>query len=86
MKQIFYSSCFLRQLKKLPSTDKELLTKFEKIFRNDYFDPKLKTHKLSGKLEDFWACSLSYKTRLIFQIDSDDNIIFIDIGNHDIYK
>lgn len=86
MKQIFYSSHFLHRAKNIPKEEKKLLNKFEKIFHHDCFDPRLKTHKLSGKLDGFWACSISYKTRIIFELDNDGNITLINIGSHDIYK
>lgn len=85
-KNILYSSYFAKRVKKLPKSEKILLVKFEKSFRNDCFDPALKTHKLSGKMENLWSCSISYKTRLIFKFDKEENIIFIDIGSHAIYK
>lgn len=86
VKRISYSSYFLRQVKKIPQKDKKLLNKFEKIFREDCFSLRLKTHKLSGKLEGFWACSLSYKIRILFEFNDDGDIILVDIGTHDIYK
>lgn len=77
---------FLRQIKKIPAEDKKLLDKFERMFREDCFDPRLKTHKLSGKLDNFWACSISYKIRVLFEIDKDNMVTLLDISGHDIYK
>ncbi|KKS65444.1 hypothetical protein A3A14_01355 [Candidatus Daviesbacteria bacterium RIFCSPLOWO2_01_FULL_43_38] len=85
-KQILYTSHFLRQIKKIPGEEKKLLGKFEKIFRQDCFDCRLKTHKLSGKLDGFWACSVSYKTRILFEVGKDNVVTLNDIGSHDIYK
>ena len=59
--QIFYSSYFAKQIKKLTPEEKSLLSKFEKKFRQNPFSPDLKTHKLSGKLKNYWACSINYK-------------------------
>lgn len=86
MPNIFYSSLFVRQLKNLTPEEKSQLTKLEKILRQNLFYPKLKTHKLSGKLKDYWACSLTYKIRIMLEIKKDGDVILIDIGSHDIYK
>lgn len=86
IKQILYSSHFERQLKNLTIEEKKLFIKLENRFRNNCFDPKLKTHKLTGKLEGFWAFYITYKLRLLFKFEDNGKVIFIDIGNHDIYK
>lgn len=86
MKQILSSSYFLRCVKNIPEEEKKLLNKFEKIFHNDCFDPRLKTHKLSGRFNGLWACSVSYKTRIIFELDNNGNVTLLNIGSHDIYK
>ena len=52
------------------------------------FDPSLKTHKLSGVLYGFMACSCGNDCRIIFSIDKgnetgDEVILLVDIGTHD---
>lgn len=84
--QICYSSHFLRQLKKLSVNEKANLGKIEKVFRSNCFDPSLKTHKLSGKLEGYWSFSISYKNRVLFKFEADNSVLLIDIGSHSIYK
>jgi len=55
----------------------------------DAYDPALKTHKLSGKLAAYLACSCGYDCRIVFTIEKDilnpeaENIILLDIGTHD---
>ncbi|WP_373479884.1 type II toxin-antitoxin system YafQ family toxin [Geminocystis sp.] len=53
------------------------------IFKNNPFDSRLKTHKLSGKLKDLWSFSIEYDQRVVFYFIDTDKIVFIDIGNHD---
>lgn len=84
--KIYYSSYFTKKVKKLTPQEKELLFEFEKRFTNNCFDPRLKTHKLSGKLENTWSCSLSYKIRILFRFEKENEINFLDVGSHDIYK
>ena len=80
------SSHFIRSLKKLPLELQEETIDREKIFGTDCFDPKLKTHKLSGKLKNQWSFSVNYQYRILFEFLSGDKALFIDIGDHDIYK
>lgn len=86
MPNIFYTSFFLRQFKNLTPEEKTLFSKFEKILRQDPFYPKLKTHKLSGKLKYYWSCSITYKTRIMFKIKKGGDVVLMDVGSHDIYK
>ena len=57
----------------------------EAIFRENIFDPKLKTHKLSGHLKAFWAFSITESYRIMFAIENDGVISFVDVDDHDIY-
>ncbi len=55
------------------------------MFRKNKFDPRLETHKLHGKLKDLWSFSVGNKYRIVFEFDNSD-VIFLDIGDHDLYK
>ncbi len=83
---IFYSSHFLRSLKKLPKNVKEEVSEREAMFRKNCFDPRLKTHKLSGHLKEFWSFSLTTSFRVMFAIKDDGIVSFMDVGDHDIYR
>lgn len=83
---IRYSTHFVKQSKKLGKDKQILAQKQEKIFRNNPFDPRLKTHKLSGELKNYWAFSLTYPDRVLFRFISKNEVIFYKIGSHDIYK
>lgn len=75
-------------LKKHPDSKKVLQQAFESLQEN-IFLPSLKTHKLQGKLEGSYACSLGYDLRLIFEIvqyEGKDAILLQSIGTHeDVY-
>ena len=58
------SSCFEKAYKKLPKTIREKAKEREQIFRNDSFDPRLNTHKLSGKDQGAWAFWVDYTYRI----------------------
>lgn len=84
--QIEYSSNFVRQFRKLTPQVQKQTIKAEKLFKKDSFSPKLKTHKLSGRLGGLWAFSINYKDRIIFEFLGKGKVIFYKIGSHDIYK
>ncbi len=58
----------------------------EKIFRSDPFHPALKTHKLKGRLKEFWAFSIGYQHRIIFEFAEHQTVYFHSVGTHDIYQ
>jgi len=84
--KIYYSSKFAREYKHLPKKLKDIAEKREKIFRQNPFNSKLKTHKLTGKLKDFWSFSLDYQYRIIFEFISDKIVWFHAVGTHQIYR
>lgn len=84
--KILYLPRFEKEYKKLPKDIQELAGKREGIFRKNPFDSKLKTHKLHGPLNDFWAFSLDRKYRVIFDFANKNIIRFYSIGDHDIYE
>lgn len=75
-------------LKKSPDSIKSLQQTLEYL-QEDIFLPSLRTHKLQGKLEGSYACSLGYDMRLIFEIvqyEGKDAILLQSLGTHeDVY-
>ena len=54
---------------------------------NDIYNPKFKTHKLSGILLGLVASSCGYDCRIVFRIvknktSNQEEILLIDIGSH----
>jgi len=84
--QIIYTAEFIRLFKKLSLEVKKEAIKKELIFKENPFDPKLKTHKLKGKLKDCYGFSVFYNKRIIFEFGEKDIVYFHTIGGHDIYK
>lgn len=81
-----YSPHFTRLYKKLTFELRRDAKVKEKVFRADPFDPRLKTHKLSGRLEGLYAFSISHSHRIIFEFVKNDLARFHEIGTHDIYE
>jgi addiction module RelE/StbE family toxin len=85
MIEVAFSSSFKRALKKRIAIDPRMEARFwDKLetFRNNPFDPKLRTHKLSGKLKDLWSFTVEFDLRVVFHFVDDQRAYFIDIGTH----
>lgn len=81
------SSHFARQFKRLPAEIQDAAGAMERVFRADAFDPRLRTHKLSGALEGMWAFSVTHAIRIVFRFLGPDEVLFYSIGPHEIvYK
>lgn len=47
---------------------------------------ELDAHKLKGKLDGKWSCSLSYDLRMIYEIDDENKeIVVVAVGSHKLY-
>lgn len=84
--EIYTSSLFERQYERLPRQLKENAKQKEILFRADPFHPSLDTHKLHGKDKDMWAFSINRKTRIKFLFLTGSNVLFVEIGSHDVYR
>lgn len=84
--QIIYSSQFSREYRQLSLETKEKAKEKEKIFRQNPFNIKLKTHKLKGKFDGFLAFSIDFRYRIIFKFQNKNTVRFYAIGDHSIYK
>lgn len=83
---VYYSSKFEREYRKLSLAVKKNAEEKEETFRKDPFAPRLKTHKLNGKLKDFWSFSINDKYRIIFEFTSKTEVCFHSVGAHSIYE
>lgn len=83
--KIIYSPEFVRRYQHLPESAKNKAKKQEKIFRKNPFDPKLKTHKLHGRMHGFWSFSIDFKYRIIFKFEDSTIVKFYSVGGHSIY-
>ncbi len=85
MIEIAFSSSFKRAFKRKVAGNKEREDNFWRkleVFRNNPFEPQLKSHKLSGKLQDYWSFSVNYDLRVIFYFADQEKVVFIDVGTH----
>lgn len=84
---IEYSSHFGRAYKKLSLELQRKAERAERLFRKNPFDLKLNTHKLKGKLKSWWSFSIDYHNRIAFAfVKGRSSVLFLDVGDHDIYR
>ena len=86
MLKITWDQGFKRIYKKKIKTDDDLKKRFwdtVELFSKTPFNPRLRTHKLTGKLEGLWAFSVAFDCRVIFKFLDKDEVLLIDIGGHD---
>ncbi|MEK7082646.1 MAG: type II toxin-antitoxin system mRNA interferase toxin, RelE/StbE family [Patescibacteria group bacterium] len=86
LQEIEYSAHFKKAYQHLDVLVQRKAEQKEVLFRKNPFDPILKTHKLHGKLKDFYSFSINRKTRIVFQFVDRAQAVFLDIGGHDVYQ
>ena len=83
--KILYKPTFIRQYKKLPKNLQiEIKEKIE-LFKKNPKHPFLKTHKLKGKLKNFFSFSVNYEYRIVFQYNKKNTVLFA-VGDHSVYQ
>ncbi|MCA9237825.1 MAG: hypothetical protein KDA44_20265 [Planctomycetales bacterium] len=88
-RELIRSSAFVRAarryLKRRPQAMDALRHTLERL-EQDAFDPRLKTHKLTGHLAATWACSGGYDLRVLFDFVEHEGrpaILLLTVGTHD---
>lgn len=86
MIEIVYSPFFVRKFNKLENgLQEDVLQKID-LFKNKKNHKMLDVHKLHGKFKDYFGFSVNYKFRIVFRHVSKNEVLFTDIGGHEIYK
>jgi len=84
--EIVYTDSFKKSYKMLSQKLKKRVALKECTFKDEPFYPSLKTHKLHGKMKDFWAFSINYDYRIVFKFMNDGSVRFDDVGTHKLYE
>ncbi len=86
MIDIIYKSTFVKQFDSLEEAlQSEVLEKI-KHFKDRKNHKQLKVHKLHGHMSQQWSFSVNYKFRIVFYNISKNEVVFLAIGSHDVYK
>lgn len=88
MIELLWDAAFKRAYRKRIAPDPRLVKRFREslgIFVQDPFDPRLRTHKLTGKLHGYWAFSVEHDCRILFMFvkGKKNSVLLIDVGSHD---
>jgi mRNA-degrading endonuclease YafQ of YafQ-DinJ toxin-antitoxin module len=83
------SRAFWRNFEKLTARQQENARKVFVIFKQNPFDPRLRSHKI-GRLSarydrTIYAAEIETDLRAVFYLEG-DTIVTVDIGSHDIYR
>ena len=81
---VTFEKHWLKYLNKLTDKEKDNLKTRLAMFKEDIFDKRLKTHRLKGNLKEYYSFSITYSDRIIFRLLDDSEILFIEVGSHDI--
>lgn len=75
---------FEKEFKKLPAPIRIIVRKKIEIFTKNPFDPRLKTHRLHGRLSYLWSFYIDRsKYRIAFEILDENIVRFYTVGTHD---
>jgi proteic killer suppression protein len=87
MAEVIITDHFNLNVVKFLKSHPELVNKYKKTvlqLQINPYHPLLRQHKLNGKLQDFYSVSINMQYRISLDfIIQDDQIILLDIGNHD---
>jgi mRNA interferase YafQ len=91
MHELFSTKGFERSLAKLLRKNPGLEKQIEDVLvrmETNIDDPRLKTHRLGGKLKGMSACSVGYDCRIVFSRGTDAKtrrpfITLHNVGTHD---
>ncbi|MGQ9687403.1 MAG: type II toxin-antitoxin system RelE/ParE family toxin [Desulfobaccales bacterium] len=83
------SPSFVRAAQRLLKRQPLAATAFHQaltLLAEDAFHPKLRTHKLKGKLQGSWACTAGYDLRIVFDFvphEESEAILLLTVGTHE---
>lgn len=82
MNKIYVSKRFQKTLKKLSTSSDQQLKKKLELFHQDPEHPSLRVHTLSGKMKGYYAFSINYSLRVVFQKTNTKTFLLISVGSH----
>lgn len=81
-----FSFSLQKELKKIKRKDRKLANRIEKqiaLFEENPKHPSLRTHKLSGTMDNMWSISITTSIRMVYILLNENSVIFVKIGTHD---
>ena len=85
--KLVITDTYQKRVKKFLKKHPDMFSRYAKaitILERDPFHPSLRRHTLKGKLKEYSSVSINMEYRIVIDfIIENDEIIPIDIGNHD---
>lgn len=85
--RIIYPESYLKKAKKFLKKHPEILTQYQKtleLLEVNPQHPSLRLHGLQGRLNGLSSVSINMSYRIVLEmVIRDEDIILIDVGNHD---
>ena len=84
--KIRLSTDVIKILQKIKYKEPKLAAQVKKqlqLFQAYPQQPSLRTHKLSGKLQNRWSISITKNIRMVYIVLNQEEAYFIAIGTHD---
>ena len=80
--RLSFTPRFARRARKLPAVERALLRAALRRFASNPRDPLLRTHKLRGDLDGYWAFTVDDDFRVLFRWEGDQATL-VTLGRHD---
>lgn len=84
---LIYPDSYIRRAKKFLRKHPEISNQYRKILELlelDPYHPSLRLHTLEGRLKGLSSVSINMSYRIVLELEiQDEEIILINIGNHD---
>ena len=77
---------FKRSFTKLPSKIQKKVVARTALFETNPQHPSLRIHKLRGKMKDRWSFSIDRHYRVAFKFVDGDQVVYLDVGDHKVYR
>ncbi len=85
--EIVYSQDFIKSAKLIPKPIQNKLAALLEIFKNNPFNPKLRTKPLTGPLKGIYSFRITRDWRVIFIFFNPETIFLLEAAHRkDIYK
>ena len=81
-----FSPLVQKEVRRIRQKDRKLAERIEKqiaLFEEDPRHPSLRTHKLSGGIDNMWSISITISLRMVYILTKDGDALFVKIGIHD---
>ena len=79
-----------KEITKITQKDRKLAERIEKqiaVFDENPKHPSLRTHKLTGSMDNIWSISITKSIRMVYILVKENQALFVKIGTHDqVYK